>query len=144
MTVSLIFIAPLTGYLIAASLNSTVHAKLGRRGVAIIGPICHVLQALVFSVHPPYSAILVAFAITGFGIGVLDSALCAWASSLPSPNTAQGFLHGSFSLGATFGPFIATTMFAEAKLPWYTYYYVLVCFAWLRPKCDSQEHVLTE
>lgn len=125
-TVSLIFIAPLVGYLIAASLNSTVHKKLGQRGVAIIGPMCHVLHALVVSAHPPYPAILGGFAITGFGSGLVDSAWCAWASDTPKPNTTQGFLHASFSMGATVGPFLATSMFATAKLTWYSYYYVLV------------------
>jgi MFS family permease len=139
-TVSLIFIAPLVGYLIAASLNSTVHRRLGQRGVAIIAPTCHVLHALVFSVHPPYPTILVAFAITGFGIGLVDSAWCAWASHNPRPNTVQGFLHGSFSMGSTFGPFIATSMFTKARLPWYTYYYVLVCST---PRIRLPEKILT-
>ena len=115
------------GYLLGASLNSRFHAKLGQRGVAVIASTCHILHAVVFSTHPPYPAILVAFAITGFGIGLVDSAWCAWAGDLPRPNTALGFLNGSFSLGATFGPFIATSMFTKAQLPWYAYYYVLVC-----------------
>jgi fucose permease len=77
--------------------------------------------------HPPFPVILIAFAITGFGIGLVDSAWCAWASELPKANTVQGLLHGSFSMGATFGPLIATSMCIKAELPWYTYYYVLVC-----------------
>ena len=123
---SLIFLAPLVGYLTAASVNSTVHSKFGQRGVAIVAPTCQVLQALVFSLHPPYFVILMSYAIIGFGIGLVDSAWCAWAGGLPKANTVQGFLHGSFSLGATIGPFIATSMFTKAKLPWYMYYYVLV------------------
>lgn len=123
---SLIFIAPLVGYLTAASLNSAVHGKLGQRGVAVIAPTCHVIHALVFSVHPPFPAILGAFTVTGFGIGLVDAAWCAWASDTPRPNITQGFLHGSFSLGATVGPFIATSMLTKAKLPWFAYYYVLV------------------
>ncbi len=125
-TVSLIFLAPLAGYLTTASLNSTVHAQFGQRGVAVIAPICQVLQAMVFSFHPPYFVILMSFAILGFAIGLVDSAWCAWAGGLRKANIVQGFLHGSFSLGATVGPFIATSMLTKAKLEWYTYYYVLV------------------
>ena len=116
------------GYLVAASLNSRIHAKVGQRGVAVIASTCHVIQALVFSAHPPYPVILVAFIFSGFGLGLVDAAWSAWASELHKPNTAQGFLHGSFSIGCTFGPFIAISMFTKANLPWYTYYYVLVCY----------------
>lgn len=125
-TVSLIFLVPLIGYITAAALNNTIHRRLGQRGIAIIGPTCHLAQALILSLHPPYPLALISFAITGFGVGLVDSAWCAWAGGLPKANTIQGLLHGSFSTGATFGPFTAASMFTKAKLPWYTYFYVLV------------------
>ena len=124
--VSLVFLAPLTGYLAAASLNSTIHTTLGQRGVAIIGPSCQIFHAIFLSTHPPFPVIVLSFSVLGFGTGLMDPAWCAWAGGLPNANTIQGFLHGSFSLGATCGPFLATTLVAKVKLPWYTYYYIMV------------------
>lgn len=38
----------------------------------------------------------------------------------------QGFLHGSYSIGASLGPLIAGTMISVGKTPWYYWFYVLV------------------
>ncbi|KAH6621186.1 major facilitator superfamily domain-containing protein [Chaetomium sp. MPI-SDFR-AT-0129] len=41
-------------------------------------------------------------------------------------NELLGFLHGSYGLGATIGPLIATAMVTRGGLPWYTFYFVMI------------------
>lgn len=50
--VSLIFLSPFVGYNLSAILNNAIHMKFGQRGVAFIGPFCHLLAYIVIAVHP--------------------------------------------------------------------------------------------
>lgn len=134
--VSLVFMTQPAGYLIAASLNSSIHMRFGQRGIAIIGPSCQLIYALVAAFHPSYPAYLVFSTLGGVGSGLHDASWNAWTGGMEkNRNTIQGFMHGSFSTGAALGPFIAGTMLSVGKLPWYTWFYVLV----RRPKAPSSE-----
>jgi MFS family permease len=71
--------------------------------------------------------------ISGFGNGLTDACFCAWIGVMDKANAVQGCLHSCYSLGALFAPLIATSMVVHAKLPWYTFYYVMVCAANIMP-----------
>lgn len=121
------FLPQSVGYSCAALLNNTVHRFSGQRGIAIITSSCHVITYLIFSLHPPYPVLVVFLALAGFGNGFADAAWCAWTGNMKSANKVQGFLQSFYSLGATISPLIATTMITQAGLPWYAWYYVMVC-----------------
>lgn len=111
----------------AAYLNSFVHLQLGQRGIAVIGPTCQLVYAVGWSLHPPFPVLLAFSVIGGFGTGLLDGSWCAWSGGLETnANTIQGFLHGSYSLGASLGPFLAGTMISVGEKPWFHWYYVVV------------------
>ncbi|KAK8131783.1 hypothetical protein PG984_008221 [Apiospora sp. TS-2023a] len=80
---------------------------------------------------PPYPVMVVAFMIAGFGNGLADAAWNAWVGNLDRANEMLGFLHGFYGLGAVLSPLIATNMVANAKLPWYTFYYIMIGLAGL-------------
>jgi fucose permease len=124
--VSLVFIAGPVGYVLAAQFNSALHSAFGQRGVAVLGPILHVVAVLVLGMHPSFPLILLGFALAAMGIGLLDGSWCAWAGSMANANTVSGLLHGSFSVGAAAGPFIAGSMMSKGDRMWYEWYYVLV------------------
>jgi MFS family permease len=94
VVVSLIFLSPLVGYAAAASLNNFIHVRFGQRGIAIIGPICHLFAYLGISVHPPYPVLVVIFILAGFGNGLEDAAWNAWAGNMANSNEVLGFMHG--------------------------------------------------
>jgi fucose permease len=127
--VSVVFLAPFIGYCAAAFLNNLIHIKLGQRGIAILGPLFHLLAFVVLAVHPPYPVLVIFLVGAGFGSGCIDAAWCAWTGNMVSANKVQGFLQACYSLGATLGPLIATSMIAPEKgnLPWYRYFYIMVC-----------------
>ncbi|KAI1499516.1 MFS transporter-like protein [Biscogniauxia marginata] len=125
--VSLIFLSGPAGYLIAAQMNHLVHARLGRIGVAVIGPLFHIVTGLGGAVHPPFTVFLIAWSVGCFGTGLLDGSLCTWAGTHDNVNVASGLLHGSFSVGAGLGPFLAGTLIASTKQGrWYYWYYLLL------------------
>ncbi|KAI1415890.1 MFS general substrate transporter [Hypoxylon sp. FL1857] len=124
--VSFVFLVWPVGYIVAAYLNNILHIKLGQRGIAIFGPLFHIILTTVAALHPPFPVLLVALAVGSLGTGILDGSFCAWAGAMENANVVQGFLHGSYSTGAAIGPFLAGTMFSVGHMPWYTWSYVLL------------------
>ncbi|KAM0544085.1 hypothetical protein ACHAPJ_011967 [Fusarium lateritium] len=102
--VSLIFLTPFAGYSIAAFTNARIHMKFGRRGVAIMAPICHLITFVALALHPPYPVLVVCNMFSGFGNGLTDACF----------------------FGALSAPLIATSLVVTHELPWYTFYYVMI------------------
>lgn len=125
--VSLMFLTPFVGYSAAAFANATIHTKFGQRGIAFAAPICHIITYVVICLHPPFPVVVVINIISGFGNGLTDACFSAWVSGMQNPNSIQGLLHSCYSIGALFAPLIATSMIVKSNLPWYTFYYVMVC-----------------
>ncbi|KAK4228358.1 major facilitator superfamily domain-containing protein [Podospora fimiseda] len=124
--VSLVFLSPFIGYLLAALLNNLIHHHFGQRGIAVLGPLCRLIGMLPLVFHPPYPALPVVLLFTGFGNGIEDSAWNAWVGNMENANELLGFLHGAYGLGATIGPLIATAMVVKAGLDWWFFYYVML------------------
>ncbi|PYH84987.1 MFS general substrate transporter [Aspergillus uvarum CBS 121591] len=127
--VSLVFFSPLVGYTAAAFLNSRIHNKLGRRGVAVLTPSCHVIAYIVNCCHPPYPVLVVSFIFAGFGNGLGDASWNAWIGNMADSNQILGLLHGLYGVGGVISPLIATSLITKAHLPWYYYYYILIACA---------------
>jgi fucose permease len=126
VVVSLIFLSPLVGYAAAAFLNNWIHIRFGQRGVALIGPSCHVAAYLAIALHPPYGVLVAVFILAGFGNGLEDAAWNAWIGNMAHSNEILGFLHGFYGLGAVLSPLAATSLITEAGWPWYAFYYIMV------------------
>jgi fucose permease len=97
--VSLIFLTPFAGYTLATVAVNKVHMTFGQQGIAIIGPLCHLIPFLVIAVRPPFPAILVAYAFVGLGNGLIDAAWNSWIGDMVNANALMGFLHAFYGLG---------------------------------------------
>lgn len=126
--ISLIFLSPFIGYTMSALLNNAIHLKFGQRGIAILGPGCHLIAYIINAVHPPFPVLVVSFILAGFGNGLEDAAWNAWIGAMDNANEVLGFLHAFYGLGATIAPLIATTMITQG-LEWYYWYYCMIGFA---------------
>ncbi|KAL2008228.1 hypothetical protein VTN00DRAFT_8210 [Thermoascus crustaceus] len=122
--VSLIFMTPFAGYALATAAVNKVHMTFGQRGIAIIGPLCHLIPFLVMAVRPPFPVILVAYVFVGLGNGLIDAAWNAWIGDMVNANTLMGFLHAFYGLGATVSPTIATGII-NGGLHWWLFYFTL-------------------
>ncbi|KPM34550.1 hypothetical protein AK830_g12018 [Neonectria ditissima] len=125
-TVSTLFIVPFVGYLAAGLSNNWIHYTLGQRGVAFLGPVCRLIGYVPMALHPPFPALPCVLLFAGFGNGIEDSAYNAWVGNMHHANELLGFLHGSYGLGATISPLIASAMVTKANLEWYTFFYVMI------------------
>lgn len=123
--VSLIFVVGPVGYILAAQTSSLIHHKFGQFGIAFIGPVLQIIAAGLLSMHPRFGLVLVAYAVLGLAMGLLDGSWCAWAGNMEKASTVSGLLHGSFSAGAATAPVLVTLMTTNGYA-WHVWYYVLV------------------
>lgn len=114
------------GYAAAALLNNWIHNRFGQRGVAFLGPFCHLIAYVGIATHPPYPALIVFFLIAGFANGIEDAAWNAWIGKLANPNELLGLLHGLYGVGAVLSPLIATSLTTKAGWGWWGFYYLMV------------------
>ncbi|KAL4889305.1 major facilitator superfamily domain-containing protein [Aspergillus ambiguus] len=129
-TVSFLFLSPVCGYMLAAILNNEIHVRLGRRGIACIHSLCHLLTFVVVTTHPPYPVLVVFLAIGGVGNGLADSGWNAWVGAMAKSNELLGVMHGLYGVGAMISPLIATVLVSKANAPWFRFYNILaVCAA---------------
>ncbi|TAQ85811.1 hypothetical protein B7494_g5869 [Chlorociboria aeruginascens] len=122
--VSLIFLSPFAGYSIASIVNSMIHVKFGQRGVAILGPGCHLLSYIVIACHPPYPVLVVFYMFVGFGNGLIEAAWGAWLGNMSTANQ-ESYLHACYALGATISPLIVGGMSGDGGLRWWYFYYIM-------------------
>ena len=87
---------------------------------------CHLIAFLVLALHPPYPVVVVTVVFAGFGNGVCDASFNAWIGNMEKANEYMGLLHGSYGVGATASPLVATIMITKGHLQWYAFYYVMV------------------
>lgn len=120
------FLSPLGGYVGAALLNNWIHVRFGQRGVAFVGPFCHLCAYIGIALHPPYPVLVVVFILAGFGNGIEDAAWNAWAGNMANANEVLGFLHGFYGLGAVLSPLAATSLIVKSGWMWYQFYYIMV------------------
>lgn len=71
--ISLVFLSPFVGYNLSAILNNSIHMKFGRRGISIMGPMCHIIAYIIVICHPPFPVLVVSYIFAGFGNGILVS-----------------------------------------------------------------------
>lgn len=106
--------------------NNVIHIRFGQRGVAIIAPTCHLISYIILACHPPYSVLVVFSAFVGFGNGILDAAWCVWMGNMANANEVSGFQHSMYAIGAAISPVVATALFSQPGLHWYSFYYLMV------------------
>lgn len=90
---------PFAGYTIATIIVNKTLMTFGQRGIAIIGPVCHILPFVVMAIHPPYPVMLVAYIIVGLGNGLVDAAWNARTADMINANTLMGLLGAFYGLG---------------------------------------------
>ncbi|EGR52902.1 uncharacterized protein TRIREDRAFT_54632 [Trichoderma reesei QM6a] len=129
--VSLIFLSPMVGCVLASFASNRLHAVAGRRGVALTATGAYVLAYLGLSQHPPFGVVVFLLVLTGFGSGLMNGSWNSWVGGLVSGSTLLGFLHGFWGAGATLSPILITRIATKVEHWWifYTMMTGLACVA---------------
>ncbi|KAI5463483.1 major facilitator superfamily domain-containing protein [Mariannaea sp. PMI_226] len=122
--VSLIFVGQAIGFLTSAIVLDPLRAKLGRakllglaQGMLTLAYIAHVTGA-------PFPVIVCAYFFVGFSIGVNVAIANLFCGGLQNGTLMLGMMHGTYGLGGTVGPLIATAVVTAAGAIWTRYYLI--------------------
>ena len=121
--VSLIFIANAVGFISAAPFTQLLLARIGRAKLLGISQVLMVVGYTIVVCRPPFPAVIVSFFLLGVGLAftlALNNVFCA---NLANSTTLLGYFHGSYGVGGTVGPLVATAIASRGQ-SWSRFYFI--------------------
>jgi fucose permease len=97
----------------------------GPRWVLLLGAIAFLIGALAFGLKLPFVLLLPARLLLGFGVGLLETGLNIYVTTLPRHTVLLNYLHAFYGVGALVGPLIASAILA-LQWGWNSVYLLLV------------------
>lgn len=126
--VSLIFVSNAVGFIGAVPLTHALEARLGRANMLVLAECTMLLAYIMLVCPPPFPVVVLAFLFLGFGMAfnlALNNVFCA---NLTNATAILGFFHGSYGIGGTVGPLIATALVSRGH-SWSTFYFIALAIA---------------
>ena len=120
--VSLIFVSNAAGFLSAVPATHYIESKFGRARAYALAETILLAAYVILVCRPPFPVIVAAFYLIGFGIAVALALNNVYVANFAESTTALGLLHGSYGIGGTAGPLIATAMVTRGR-PWSNFYF---------------------
>lgn len=120
--VSLIFVGNALGFIAGAFFVDAIRERLGRAKTLAVGQFLMALGYIPMIATAPYPAIVVSFFFVGFGMSINLAMGNVFCGSLSNSTTALSMMHGSYGIGGTVGPLLATAMVTVFGVVWSRYY----------------------
>ncbi|KYK59128.1 MFS efflux transporter [Drechmeria coniospora] len=120
--VSLIFVGQAVGFVVAAVVLDLLHAKLRRAKLLGLGQTLMTCAYVPLIATAPFAVVVCCFSLVGFGIAINVAMGNTFCGGLQNGTFMLGLLHGSYGLGGTTGPLIATALVTVAGAVWSRYY----------------------
>ena len=109
--------AATVGRTITSSVSGPIISRFGIAPVMMGGVTLFALSMLAFALAPSWIVIMLFAFCSGFGSGVMAVGLNAFAAVHFSARR-MNWLHGSYGIGSTIGPFVVTTIVIDLALDW--------------------------
>ncbi|KAH0541277.1 hypothetical protein FGG08_004201 [Glutinoglossum americanum] len=122
--VSLIFISNAIGFLSAALFTEALQDRLGRAKALMIAEALMLAGYLAILFMPPYAVVVVCFFLIGLGMAINLALNNVFISNLANSTSMLGLFHGSYGVGGTIGPLIATAIASHSATHWNRYYFL--------------------
>ncbi|PTB66703.1 MFS general substrate transporter [Trichoderma citrinoviride] len=129
--VSLIFVGQALGFVFAAIFLDTLRAKLGRAKLLGLGQMAMGCAYIPLVAAAPFGVVVAAFFFVGLGIAINVAMGNIFCGSLQNSTVMLGLLHGSYGIGGTSGPLIATALVTVAHTSWNHYYAITLGMGFL-------------
>ncbi|KAI1426501.1 major facilitator superfamily transporter [Xylaria sp. FL1777] len=123
--VSLIFIGNALGYIAAAPFVDGVRMRLGRAKTLSLANVCIALGFIPLLTQAPFPAIVVGYFFIGFGSAANLAISNVFTANMKNGTVLLGVLHGSYGIGGTIGPLIATSIVSKLGGDAWGRYYLL-------------------
>ncbi|KAL8661246.1 MAG: hypothetical protein Q9202_005792 [Teloschistes flavicans] len=123
--VSLIFITNAVGFISAAPSSQPLLARWGRWRTLVLAQTCMMVGFIMLVCKPPFPVVVLAFLFTGLGQAInlaLNNTFCA---NLANYSTTLGLFHGSYGIGGTVGPLMATGLVSNGS-SWSFFYFISI------------------
>jgi len=121
--IGITFFTGTMGFVLAGlSAGALIH-RFGVRITLAAGAGLYALATLYLASRPPFALFVVVQLVTGFGVGVLESALNAYLAALPGATPLLNRLHAFFGVGALIGPVLAAMIVGFSS--WKVMYLIL-------------------
>ncbi|KAI9686250.1 MAG: hypothetical protein M1822_003906 [Bathelium mastoideum] len=123
--VSLIFVTNAIGFISAAFITDFLTSRFGRAKSLMFA------EALVLSGYvmvvctPPFPVVVVAFLLLGLGMALTLALNNVFLANLTQSTVMLGLGHGSYGIGGTVAPIIATTMVSHG-IVWSRFYFIAI------------------
>ena len=121
--VSLIFVTNAVGFISAAPIAQVLQSRLGRAKTLVLAQSLMVAGFIMLVCRPPFPVVVAAFFFLGLGIASSLSPNNVFCANLRESTTALGCLHGSYGIGGTIGPLVATALVTHGRA-WSTFYFI--------------------
>lgn len=128
--VSLIFVGNAVGWISAAPVTHALLGRIGRAKMLALAQSLMLAGYIILVCTPPFPIVTLAFFLLGLGMAfnlALNNTFCA---NLANATGILGFLHGSYGIGGTVGPLIATAFVSHGH-GWSVFYFVALGLAGL-------------
>ena len=126
--VSLIFVTNAVGFISAAPLIQAVQPRLGRARLLVLAQAIVASGYVILACRPPFPLVVAAFFLLGLGIASQLAPNNMFCANLANSTTCLGFFHGSYGIGGTVGPLMATGLVTSGHA-WNTFYYIALPLA---------------
>ncbi len=113
--VALIFLVSSAGHITGSLAGSYLSDIYGRRPFVIAGPATLGIGLLGAGLAPGFELFLLAGAVFGFGLGMLDGPTNALAVDIAGASSARilNMIHSAFGLGAVAGPLLSALVYSQ-------------------------------
>lgn len=127
--ISLVFITNAVGFILAAFFVDALRARFGRAKTLMFGQAILTCGYITIVCTPPFPIVVMAFFFMGYGMATNLALGNVFAANLQNSTKMLGIMHGSYGIGGTVGPIIATAMVTKSALVWSRYYLLTMSLA---------------
>lgn len=122
--VSLIFVTNAIGFISAAFFVDVLDGRFGRAKTLMLSQVFACCGFIPIVCTPPFPVIVACFLLIGLGEAINVSSGNTFAANLQNGTTMLGAMHGSYGIGGTIGPLIATAVVTKGHTIFSRYYFL--------------------
>lgn len=123
--VSLIWMSNAVGFILVALFSHKIQQWFSKRNSILLGCLSSCIMFALVLTGSKFPLIVTGFFFGGIGLAICLSQMNIFLSRLDKASTALGYYHGSYGLGASVSPLIAT-QFINRGIPWHYFYLILL------------------